>query len=319
MINSVTRNAFEAMTLAGVGDAGALAVGLRREVTSVGLRALAAKMLHVAVAAPERMVDVYDNAAAGWSGGAVFPPRGHAEPPLKPGEGFWTAFWKLMETPYEQRRKLGFTLQTAQLAGLLPGELNARAAGAVAEFRGVGEAAAGGVPPKFDLERLARCPGGSVGGAFYRDVLANGGSLELIDRQVLELDRLPPPLAYVNARILQSHGLWAIVGGYSPAMLDEIALAAFQMGQFGHPYSALLVGIVMAALALDRPPGIEFMLDAIFRGWTHGRATAPLLGVAWEEIWDLPVDSVRAKLGVTPFDSPLAAAASRFPNLPTTA
>ena len=73
MVTTATKHAFEGMTEAGSGDAGALAVGLRREVTGLGLRALAAKALHAAVAAPERITDIYDNAAAGWLSGPAQP------------------------------------------------------------------------------------------------------------------------------------------------------------------------------------------------------------------------------------------------------
>jgi hypothetical protein len=52
------------MTAERTGDAGALAVGLRREVTGLGLQALAAKALHVAVPRRSGSIDIYDNAAA---------------------------------------------------------------------------------------------------------------------------------------------------------------------------------------------------------------------------------------------------------------
>lgn len=295
------------MAIAGSGDAGALAIGLRREVTSLGLRALAAKMLHVAVLAPERLIDIYDNAAAGWLSGAVFPPRLRTEPPLKPSAAFWRAFWKMMDTPVETRERVGVTARTARLAGLLPGELNARVAAAAAEFPGVPEAAAQGLPKRFDLARLATAPPASLGAAVYRGVLARGG-VEVIDRDLLGLAALPPPLDYVNTEILQCHDVWALVGGYSPAPLDEIALAAFQLAQFGHQFSGLLVGIVMSEIALERPPGLEIVLESVFRGWTHGRQTPLLLGAPWETYWELPVDRVRAELGVTAFDSPFVAA-----------
>ena len=295
------------MALTGSGDAGALAMGLRRQVTGLGLQALAAKMLHVPVMAPERMVDIYDNAAAGWLLGPVFPPRLRVEPPLIPSDDFWRAFWELMRAPREARDRLGVTASTARLAGLLPPALNARVAEATLGYAGVREAVAQGVPARFDLERRAASPPGSLGGAVYRVILTRGG-LEVIDRDRLRLADLPTPLDYVNTCILQAHDVWAIVGGYSPAALDEIALAAFQMGQFGHHFSSLLIGVAMSEVAIERPPGLELVLDSIFRGWRHGRETRPLLGVDWEPLWPLSVDAVRAELGVTPFDSPFIAA-----------
>ena len=99
MITTATQRVFENMAETGSGDAGALAVGLRREVTSLGLLALAAKALHVAAAAPERISDIYDNATAGWLSGPVFPPRLRTDDPLPISRGFWKAFWELVNLP----------------------------------------------------------------------------------------------------------------------------------------------------------------------------------------------------------------------------
>ena len=99
VITTATRHAFEEMAETGAGDAGALVLGLRREVTSVGLTALAAKTLHVAIAAPERMTDIYDNAAAGWLGAPVFTPRLRVEEPLPVSRAFWKAARPMSSRP----------------------------------------------------------------------------------------------------------------------------------------------------------------------------------------------------------------------------
>lgn len=302
MIEPRVRRAFEAMTVIGKGDPGALAIGLRRGITGLGMRALAAKTLHTAVLAPERLTDVYDNAAAGWLLRPVHPPRLPRQPegPLKLSPAFWDSFWALVDTPVEARRKTPFTVQAATLAGLLPAELNARVAEAALDFPGVGAAAAGGIPGRFEKADLARCPVDSLGGEFYRRVMRRPGDLEIIDRTVLRLDELPYPLEYVNTRILQCHTLWRIVSGYGDTMFDDLGLAAFQMGQFGHHYSALVIGLTLSVAALQRPPGVEFLLDVIFEGWSHGRDSTPLLGVEWEALWDQPVATVRERLNLKP-------------------
>src|SRR6185436_8454920 len=112
------------MAESGSGDAGALAVGLRKQVTSLGLRALAAKAAHVAAAAPERIHDIYDNAAAGWLGGAVFPPRLRTDDPLPVSPAFWTAFWELVGLSGKARRD-AYAEQMMRLAGELDPKINA--------------------------------------------------------------------------------------------------------------------------------------------------------------------------------------------------
>lgn len=310
MIDANTRRAFEALTATAGGDAGALAAGLRREMTGVGLRALAALMLNAATMAPERLAQVYDTAAAGWRGEPVGVPRllqrriGQA---AEVGSEFWKAFWDLMETPLDHLEPVAFTQSTAELSALLSPNIQARVAASALTFPGVRQAAARELPAHFSLESLARCPDDSLAGTFHRLIVDNGYDLEILDRDTLPLADLPHPLPYLNTRILQCHDLWRIAAGYETTSLHEIAISTFQMAQFGHHYSSLLVGMAMAGLALTRPPGTELVLDTIFAAWVHGRQSPPLMDVRWEELWDQPVAAVRAEIGLTPFVSPYPA------------
>lgn len=308
MIGTSVRTAFESMAISGKGDASALAAGLRRNVTGVGLRALAAKFVHVAVCAPARLVDVYDGAAHGWLSGILYPPGTRNTKDDRPPEAFWEAFWQILDQPAAARRRGAFTLATIGLAGLLDPQIDARVAATARDFPGVRDAAARGLLERIDVRDLAGLPPGSLGGIVHREAMVRGQLGQILDPAVLSLDRLPAPLGYLNARILESHLVWAAVAGYSHAELDELALAAFQMAQFGHHYSSLLIALTLTTIAIDRPQGLEIVLESIFRGWRHGRETRPLLGVAWGELWDLPIDTVRQGLGVTPFPSPLTAA-----------
>lgn len=308
MIDTTTRNALERMALTGAGDAGALAQGLRRQVTGVGLRALAAKMLHVAICSPSRMADVYDNAANGWLSGPVFVPNFRGVEALDVSDAFWRAFWAILDVPAQKRRPAAFTVEAMRLSGLLNPQLNVLAAASAAEVRGVMAAAANGVPAPFNYDLLEACPASSLGGMLRLEMAARGQTGEMFDRAELGLADLPPPLDFLNTQALQCHVLWAVIAGYSAAQLDEIALSAFQMGQFRHPFSALVVGMTMATVALDRPPGLELVLDSIFRGWEHGRRTPLLLGIDWAALMPLPIETVRERLGVTKFPSPLSGA-----------
>ena len=82
-----------------------------------------------------------------------------------------------------------------------------------------------------------------------------------------------------------------------------MAISGFQLGQFGHSYSAMFLAMVLTRAAFDRPEAATLLLDTILGGWVHGRESPPLLGVAWEAIWDQPVDAVRARLGLKPYAS----------------
>jgi ubiquinone biosynthesis protein Coq4 len=227
---------------------------------------------------------------------------GKADPaPIPPN--FWPAFWALVDAPPGALDAGGVTTQTAQLGGLLADELKARVAPAALAFPGVAQAAAQGWPERFTLEALARCPQGSLGGDFHSLIVDNGFDLEVLDRDALGLSGLAPPLDYLNARILQCHDLWHIVGGYRTTGLHEVAISAFQLGQFGHHYSAMFLAMALAKSA-QHGLGSPVLLDTIATAWVHGRESPPLLGVDWPAVWDLPVDRVRARVGIVPYASP---------------
>jgi ubiquinone biosynthesis protein Coq4 len=168
-------------------------------------------------------------------------------------------------------------------------------------------AVAQGIPRRFSLDELAQRPAGSLAREFHDLIVDNGFDLEVLDREALGLESLPPALACLNARILQCHDLWHIVGGYSQTALHEVAISAFQLAQFGHHYSSVFLGMVLARVAFERPEGGPLMLDTILSAWVHGRRTPPLVAVDWPSVWDRPLAEVRAKLGVSAYVSPYPA------------
>jgi len=305
------RKGFEALTAAGADSAAAkaLTARLKERVDAAGLKSLAALWLHAAAAAPERVVGVYDATAEGWLGAPVGGPSVRlpevSPEPIPPA--FWQGLWSLLDEAPGNLTAPNVTSRTAALAGAVSPSLQARVARAALAYPGVQAAAAQGVPRRFTLEALARCPPGSLGASFHSLIVDNGFDLEVLDREALGLDKLPPPLGYLNARILQCHDLWHIVGGYETTALHEVAISGFQLGQFGHHYSSMFLGMVLTRVAFERPEGGPLMLDTILTAWAHGRRTPPLLGVDWPAVWNLPLAEVRAKLRVQPYASPYPA------------
>lgn len=301
----MTREDFQTSAAEGVGDARALSARLKAGGSVADAQALAALWLHAAACAPERTAEIYDASAAGWLGRPVAAeaiPAGDAQPAPIP-EHFWPAFWALVDAEPGTLDAGGVTARTAALGGLLSPELKVRAPAAALAFPGCAEAAAQGFPERFTLEALARCPKGSLGGDFHSLIVDNGFDLEVLDRDALGLADLPAPLGYLNARILQCHDLWHLVGGYRTTGLHEVAISAFQLGQFGHHYSAMFLAMVLAKSALHGL-GAPMMMDVIASAWTHGRESPPLLGVDWPSVWDLPVEQVRERLGIAAYASP---------------
>lgn len=298
------------MATAAGGDGRALATGLRREITGVGLKALAALGLHAAVSTPERLASLYDGAAEGWLGKPVGArpiqvPAGARHAPIPPA--LWTCLWSLLEAPPESLGASELTGRIAEMCHLVGPTLYDRIAAATLAFPGAREAIAQGYPEHFSLEALARFPEHTLGGAFTRHVSGRGFDMEILDRDAIGLRDLHPAIGYVNARILQCHDLWHLVAGYETTSLHEVAISAFQMAQFGHHYSSMFTAVVLMRVAFQFPEGAPMMLDTILGAWAHGRRTPPMLGVNWDGLWDQPISAIRAELGVTPYAAPYPA------------
>ncbi|HEY0436944.1 MAG TPA: hypothetical protein VGC92_09900, partial [Phenylobacterium sp.] len=221
------RPAFEALAAAGADDDSAplaLAKRLRAGISQPDLQALAALWIHAAAAAPERIPAIYDAACEGWLGEPV------AGPPVKTAGAapefiprpFWDALWLLLDEPRAGLGAVNLTTRTAALAGLVSPSIAGRVGRAAVAYPGVSAAIAQGYPRKFSLEALARCAPDSLAGELHALVVDNGFDLEVLDRDTLGLKDLPPPLDYLNARILQCHDIWHIVAGYRTTALHEV-------------------------------------------------------------------------------------------------
>lgn len=298
------RSAFEAMAAGRRGEPRDLAHGLQKELTGIGLRTLAARTLAAAVSSPELLAPLYDGLAEGWRGQPLLAEslaRKSPPPPLPLERTFWTAFWGMMDRHVEARTNTArFVEQTAYISTLAPAGLQERVAGVALMFPAARGASSRAAPPVFDLKALDAAPAGSLAAGLRRTVAARGDRIELLDRAAWRLDNLPAPLPYLNIRALQCHDLWRLVLGCDDTLLHRMAMAAFQMGHFGHNYSALMLAMVFTELAFLRPPWTQDVLDTVLLAYVHGRETPSLLDVDWPAIWSRPVEEVRALLGITP-------------------
>ncbi len=298
------RERFERIVASGEGDAHALAAAARKGDVPAAID-LAALMTRAGFVEPAHILDLYDAAAAGWYGDSsqavdLTPGSGTVNPAL------WPPFWEFLDDQSKMDAE-AFTMRTARLGDHVDEGFAERAAHASLAYPGVPEAAAQGWPRKFNLEELAACPANSLGGEFHRLIVEKQFDLEVLDRDELGLADLRPPLDYLNARILQCHDLWHIVGGYDTTALHETAISGFQLSKFGHNYSAQYLAFVNARAAIRTPPAIPLLLEITLSGWRHGRETPQLLDVDWPEIWAQPTETIREKLGVTAYASPFPA------------
>ena len=266
----------------------------------------AALVAHAAFAAPWRIRSVMDGVANRRRGASEValdpgPEPGRAVLPVP--DKLFAAFWAVIDGAGSGRSALEFTQATAALGGWLDPGFQAAHLAVCRDWPGVAEAAAQGWPEPFTLEQLAAAPLGSLASDFHRLIVENGFDLEVLDRDALSLRDLPAPLDYLNARILQVHDLWHLVGGYRTTGLHEIAISAFQLAQFGHAYSGFVLAVTLASVA-GEPDRHAILSGVIAQAWRHGRVTPPLMGVDWPAVWNRPVEAVRSALGVEAFTSP---------------
>jgi ubiquinone biosynthesis protein Coq4 len=305
VIDRAAKTRFEEVAHAGVAMAAPLAARARSGDQGAGAD-LAALLFRAGFIDPERIREIYDEAAAGWLDGRT---EGAATSGLglfPVSATLWADFWDFIEDTRPTDAG-AFTMRAAALGSHTDSGFLDRAISASAAFDGVLEAAANGWPEKFGLDELAACPTGSLGHDFHRLIVDNAFDLEVLDRDALGLSQLPAPLDYLNARALQCHDLWHIVAGYRTTALHEVAISAFQLSMFGHNYSAQFLAVVATKAAFGPPGGLHVMLETILTAWRHGRASPSLLGVDWKDLWSYPAEEVRSRLGVRAYPSPFPA------------
>ncbi len=301
MITDAVKQRYEALAQSGDADPALLARAAKAGDLTAAVD-LAALLARVGFVEPEQIREAYDAAASGWFGDASPPTT------LRGGEGeaspdLWAPFWDFIDD--EARGDAGaVTTRTASLGAFVDNGFSDRAGRASLIYPGVADAVSQGWPDRFRLEDLAACPPGSLGATFHSLIVDNGFDLEVLDRDALGLASLPPPLDYLNVRILQCHDLWHIIGGYHTTALHEVAISAFQLSQFGHNYSAQFLCVVTTKTALKRPEALPLLLEIILSAWRHGRRSPQLLGVVWSDVWQEPTETVRQRLGVSPYESP---------------
>lgn len=293
---------FEAIVQSGEGDPASLARAAKQgDMTAAA--DLAALLTRAGWVEPDLIIAVYDAAAAGWFGDPS-PPVDLTRGNGRVSPALWPEYWAFIDDMVKTDAGT-FTLRTAALGAIVDDGFQARAGRASLAYPGVPAAVAQGWPERFTMDELAACPDGSLGNEFHRQIIDNNFDLEVLDRDALKLAEMPPPLDYLNVRILQCHDLWHIIGGYHTTALHEVGISAFQLSQFGHNYSAQFLAFIIAKAAIRRPEGFALLMEITMGAWRHGRGTPQLLGVDWADVWNEPTDTVRQRLGVSAYVSPV--------------
>jgi ubiquinone biosynthesis protein COQ4 len=154
------------------------------------------------------------------------------------------------------------------------------------------------LPLLADRARLRAMPEGSLAHAY----------LAFLDREKITPDGLVqasqdgetgnfargPAFEYVGDRLRDTHDLWHAVTGYQGDVYGETALLAFSVAMTKNPGVAL---IVLASLVEARDLALLRLVAGAVQA---GRRAEWLPAVAWEELLELPLSEVRARLRIEP-------------------
>lgn len=147
-----------------------------------------------------------------------------------------------------------------------------------------------------DRAWLASFAPGTLGAA-YRDFTAAGGvtpeGLVAVSNQVMT--GIEHPVAWHGRRIRDSHDLWHTVTGYGLDSLGEASLVAFSYAQTrALGWAAIALGAAFKSRKGPRQPYGR----AILEGYRRGKAARWLPEQDWLALLPLPLDEVRARLGL---------------------
>ena len=154
-------------------------------------------------------------------------------------------------------------------------------------------------PSTVDFEALRRLPPGTLGRA-YVDHLDDHQLSLYLDQTSTRIIR-DPDVGYVIHRYRQVHDIWHVLLGLGVEPYEEVLLHAFVLGLLGLPNSAMIVvfGGIQHLLLARRWTALRRGLPGAYR---NGKQAAPLLWVRWEQLWERPLDDVRAELRVRPVE-----------------
>jgi len=161
---------------------------------------------------------------------------------------------------------------------------------------------------RVDFARLRRLPRGTLGAAYAGHLDDHGLTANAEDTLTTLVD--DPDIAYLMRRGRQVHDVWHALLGLGITGHEEVLVHCFTYGQLRLPVSAMIIffGSLKHFVLEQRWAALRHSTREAYRA---GRAAAPLLPVIWEDLWEQPLERVRATYGVHPIDRAWLAAAAR--------
>ena len=152
---------------------------------------------------------------------------------------------------------------------------------------------------KVDFAHLRELPPTTLGGAYVRHLDDNGITADYQAAATRHVE--DPDMAFLMRRFRQTHDVWHALLGIGITGHEEVLTHWFSWGQLRLPVSALIMVFgTLKHLVLERR--WNTLRHSALEAYRAGRDAAPLLGVVWEDLWEQPLDEVRARFGIRPLD-----------------
>jgi|TARA_R100000501_G_scaffold17919_1_gene34962 ubiquinone biosynthesis protein Coq4 len=161
-----------------------------------------------------------------------------------------------------------------------------------------------GFSSTFEREDLAGYAEGTVGGTFYNQLKQNDLEVEIVPRFEPKDD-----FEYFQLRAGQTHDLEHIMGAGGFDFIGELVPYYMRLTNLFVHMSPELAGElsafsifgstrILTRAVLHYPETWLSVLDAVERGSKVGRESEPLYLMRYEDVFDLPIEEAREKLGV---------------------
>jgi len=153
------------------------------------------------------------------------------------------------------------------------------------------------VPLLVDREALRNLPAATLGRAYLafveKENISAEGLLAAAEQGIEAWAHLPPELAWMHARLRDTHDLFHAAVGYQGDVLGELALLAFTLGQVFNPAIAFII-LIGLFKTIHEPEARKVIWD----GYRRGAKARLLIAQPWESMLELPLDEVRRRLSL---------------------
>ena len=150
-----------------------------------------------------------------------------------------------------------------------------------------------------DYDYLRTLSAETLGGAYVRHLDTNGLSADYQAAATRHVE--DPDMAYLMRRFRQTHDVWHALLGIGVTGHEEVLTHWFSYGQLRLPVSALIMVFgTLKHFVVERRWGA--LRHSPMEAYRDGRDAAPLLGVIWEDQWEVPLAHVRDSYNVRPLD-----------------